>query len=146
MEFYQKHDLEGRKHCGNNEWNILVSVDYSMRVMLRWCGIIINFHESKDEVFPLYRSSLCQSHFTELFNGWKEADDLNRMVHFVIIWSGNYYYAGVGRRNSEKWGNRFSLGHMKEDVIAKNEVQWEKVNYNGVSATVLCEFLGKVKL
>ena len=50
---------------------------------------------------PLYRSSLCQSHFTELFNGWKEADDLNRMVHFVIIWSGNYY-AGVGRRNSEK--------------------------------------------
>ena len=106
MEFYQKHDLEGRKHCGNNEWNILVSVDYSMRVLLRWCGIIINFHESKDEVFPHHRSSLCQSHFTELFNGWKEADDLNRMVHFVIIWSGNYY-AGVGRRNSEKWGKRF---------------------------------------
>lgn len=64
MEFYQKHDLEGRKHCGNNEWNILVSVDYSMRVQL------INFYESKDEVFPHYRSSLCQSHFTELFNGW----------------------------------------------------------------------------
>ena len=31
-----------------------------------------------------------------------EADYLNRMVHFVIIWSGIYYYAGVGRRNSEK--------------------------------------------
>ena len=41
---------------------------------------------------------------------------------------------------------QISLGHMKEDVEAKNEVQWEKVNYNGVSATVLCEFLGKVKL
>ena len=144
MEFYQKHDLEGRKHCGNNEWNILVSVDYSTRVLLRWCGIIINFHESKDEVFPLYRSSLCQSHFTELFNGWGWLPESygalrNYLVrHLLLCRSGQAKFRNVREQ--------ISLGHMKEDVKAKNEVQWEKVNYNGISATVLCEFLGKVKL
>ena len=144
MEFYQKHDLEGRKHCGNNEWNILVSVDYSTRVLLRWCGIIINFHESKDEVFPLYRSSLCQSHFTELFNGWGWLPESygalrNYLVRHLLL-------CRSGQAKFRKVRKQISLGHMKEDVKAKNEVQWEKVNYNGISATVLCEFLGKVKL
>ena len=144
MEFYQKHDLEGRKHCGNNEWNILVNVDYSMRVLLRWCGIITNFHESKDEVFPLYRSSLCQSHFTELFNGWGWLPESygalrNYLVRHLLL-------CRSGQAKFRKVREQISLGHMKEDVKAKNEVQWEKVNYNAVSATVLCEFLGKVKL
>ena len=138
MEFYQKHDLEGRKHCGNNEWNILVSVDYSMRVQL------INFYESKDEVFPHYRSSLCQSHFTELFNGWGWLPESygalrNNLVRHLLL-------CRSGQAKFRKVREQIYLGHMKEDVKAKNEVQWEKVNYNGVSATVLCEFLGKVKL
>ena len=144
MEFYQKHDLKGRKHYGNNEWNILVNVDYSMRVLLRWCGIIINFHESKDEVFPHYRSSLCQSHFTELFNGWGWLPESygalrNYLVRHLLL-------CRSGQAKFRKVREQISLGHMKEDVKAKNEVQWEKVNYNGVSATVLCEFPGKVKL